>query len=582
MIFRRSTIALCAAAATSLSLFTPAHAAIVAEPITHSAPGAALSVAPISSYDSGVFDESAAEIVAYHADSERVMVVNANSGEIDVLDISDPAAPRLLFSVDGGENTTINSVAVRADGLSVATVEPAKKTDAGEVIFFDATADGDVLGRASVGSLPDMVTISEDGTYALVANEGEPDDDYLVDPEGSVSVITLPDVVAAGTEVRTADFQAYNEGGSNTLPDGVRIFGQIEASETIAQNLEPEYITATGGKAYTTLQENNAIAVIDIATATVENIFPLGTVDLNDVPMDISDRDGEISIANWPIKSFLMPDALESYSLGGTTYLVTANEGDARDYNAYSEEARIKHLGKDGNAPICADYDYGDLTEEQIENFQEDEYAGRLNITLADGLNAEGTCYEQLYSYGGRGFAIFDEAGNRVFNSDDEFEQILSEVVPEYFNSNHSESNFEGRSDDKGAEPEGVALGEIDGKTYAFIGLERMGGVMVYDISNPSSAEFVTYVNNRDFSISMEDEDDMEAALPLAGDLGPEGLAFIPAADSPNDKDLLVVGNEVSGTTTIFQVDNLLAGDDVKGNTSSQSSLPSLSSGSSV
>ncbi|HZK31733.1 MAG TPA: alkaline phosphatase, partial [Corynebacterium sp.] len=189
-------------------------------------------------------------------------------------------------------------------------------------------------------------------------------------------------------------------------------------------------------------------------------------------------------------------------------------------------------------------------------------------------------CYEQLYSYGSRSFAIFDTEGNQVFHSGADFEQRLAELMPDYFNSNHSASNFEGRSDDKGPEPEGVALGEINGRTYAFIGLERIGGVMVYDVTEPADSRYVAYVNNRDFSISMEDEEEAgntDLALPQAGDLGPEGLFFIPAADSPNGNNLLAVGNEVSGTTTIFEIDGALTGPAEPG-----SSLPGeLSSGSS-
>lgn len=570
MSLRRSAVALCAATATGFSLVTPAHAALVDAPVIHSAPGAALAVEPVGTYETGIFDQSAAEIVAHHAASQRVMVVNANSGEIDVLDISDPTAPTLLHSVDAGADTTINSVAVRADGLAVATVEPADKTAPGEVIFFDAAGAGEVLGRAGVGSLPDMVTITDDGAHALVANEAEPAEDYLVDPEGSVSVLTLPADLSglAAVEVRTADFRAFNAEGA--LPEGVRVFGQVGASTTVAQNLEPEYVTTSGGKAYVSLQENNALAVVDIASAAVEAIHPLGTVDLAEVPMDISNRDDAINIRNWPIRSFLMPDAIESYSAGGSTYIVTANEGDARDWEAYSEEAHIK--GTDGLAPVCEGY--AGMTVGEIESFREDANAGRLTITTADGLNADGTCYEQIHGYGGRGFSIVDADGNRVFNSDDEFEQIIAQAVPDYFNSNHSESGFDGRSDDKGPEPEGVSLGEIDGRTYAFIGLERVGGVMVYDITVPQAASFVTYVNNRDFSHSVED--DGEEVLSRAGDLGPEGLAFIPAADSPTGQDLLVMGNEVSGTTTIFGITSLLSGG------SSGSSLSSgLSSGSS-
>lgn len=547
MSLRRSAVALCAALATSVSLTAPAHAAIVDNPVVHSAPGAALSLAPIGTYETGIFDESAAEIVTYHAASQRVLTVNAQSGQIDVLDISDPTEPVKVASVDGGAGTTINSVDVRADGLAVATVEPATKTDAGTLLFFDAAAEQPVaLGEVAVGALPDMVTITADGAYALVANEGEPAEDYSVDPEGSVSVVSLPETVTAATDadVRTADFRAYNAPGA--LPEGVRVFGPEGTESTVAQNLEPEYITVQGGTAYVSLQENNTLAVVDVETATVTDILPLGTVDHSVIPLDVSDRDDQINITTWPVKGHLMPDSIASYGVGGVTYIVTANEGDARDWEGYSEEARVKHFGDAdrGIAPLCEDFN--GMTAEEIADLQKDENLGRLTVTTADGYNEERGCYDEIHSFGARGFSIVNENGERVFNSDDQFERITALASPENFNSNHKEANLEGRSDDKGPEPEGVTLGEIDGRTYAFIGLERIGGIMVYDVTDPARATFVTYVNNRDFTAP--------ADSPEAGDLGAEGLVFIPAADSPNGENLVVVGNEVSGTTTIFEI----------------------------
>lgn len=553
MSFRRSAIALCAAVATGLSI-SPAQAAIVAEPIEYSVPGAALSLKPIGAYDSGVFDESAAEIVAYHAGSQRVLTINALSGNIDLLDISDPTNPNKVGEVSAGAGNGINSVAIRADGLAVANVDPEDKTAEGSMLFFDATT-GEVLGTVLLGNdgehdaaLPDMVGISADGRYAFSANEGEPAEDYSFDPEGSVSIVALPKKVQAPSQsdVRVADFRAFNTPGA--LPEGVRIFGQVGDSTTVAQNLEPEYITEIDGKLYTTLQENNAVAVVDLESATVEKILPLGYQDHSVIPLDASDRDGGINIRTWPVKGIHQPDAIGAYTAAnGRNHLVMANEGDARDWDGYSEEERLKKV------QLCEGYQ--GLTAGEIEHFQSDEGAGRLNVTTAEGLNEDGSCHTQLYSYGSRSFSVIDTGGRLVFNSGDDFEQILAKAVPEYFNSNHSESNLEGRSDDKGPEPEGLTLGEIDGRTYAFVGLERIGGIMVYDITDPAHSKFVTYVNNRDFAISMEDSADVDADLPKAGDLGPEGLTFIPAADSPNRKNLLVVGNEVSGTTTIFQID---------------------------
>ena len=547
--------------AAGLATVAPANATVVAEPIYDQAADSSVSVTALGSYDTGAFDESAAEIVAYHAASKRLLTVNAKSGKIDVLDISNPAAPTKVGEVHGGADTTINSVAVRADGLAVATVEPdADKTAPGEVIFFDAGADtlGEVLGRVGVGALPDMVTLTEKGDYALVANEGEPAEDYSVDPEGTISVISLSkDVAAPGEDaVRTADFRAFE---GTLAGKGVHIFGQVGASTSEAQNLEPEYIAVDGGTAYVTLQENNAIAVVDIANAKVDDVWPLGTIDRRKVPFDASDKDGEVNIANWPVKSILQPDSIAAYSAEGTTYLVLANEGDARDWEGYSEEARLKKFGTKDIAPICEGY--AGLSAEQLEALQSDEQLGRLNMTTAFGLNEKQGCYDDLYNFGGRSFSIYTTDGTRVFDSGADFEEITARILPEHFNSNHTETSLDTRSDDKGPEPEGITVGTLNGRTYAFVGFERLGGVIVYDITDPKHAKYQAYINNRDFSVDMESLEGEQAladGLSTAGDLGAEGLAFIPAADSPNGEALLAVGNEVSGTTSLFQVASLL------------------------
>lgn len=554
-------------AAAPLSI-TPASAAVVATPVYDQAPDSGISLTALGSYDTGLFDKSAAEIVAHHAASQRLLTVNASSGQVDVLDIADPARPAKIGAVSAGADTTINSVAVRRDGLAVATVEPnADKTQPGELIFFDAGAHtpGDVLGRVTVGSLPDMVTITADGAWALVANEGEPAEDYSVDPEGSVGVVKLPGDVAAATQgdVRTAGFGAFER---QLAQKGVHIFGQVGASTTEAQNLEPEYIATAGGKAYVTLQENNAVAVVDIETATVEDVFPLGFVDRSVVPFDASDKDGAAALKKWPVKAMLQPDSIAAYSVGEETYLVLANEGDARDWEGYSEEARIRDLGKKGKAiaPLCEGF--GGMSAEQIADFQKDSNAGRLKVTTARWLNQEKGCYEELYTFGGRSFSIYTARGERVFDSGSDFEEITARVLPEHFNSNHTEAEFDSRSDDKGPEPEGVAVGEVNGRTYAFVGFERVGGVIAYDITDPKAPRYQAYINNRDFTDN-------------SGDLGAEGLAFIPAADSPTEDALLTVGNEVSGSTTVFRVTSLL---DAPSAPSSLSSLSSLSSGSST
>ncbi|MCB9508846.1 MAG: choice-of-anchor I family protein [Deferribacteres bacterium] len=519
----------------------------------------------IGTYASGIFAEGGAEIVAHDPGTQRLFVVNAQAVTLDVLDISAPGTPNLLFTIDVTPyGAGANSVAVHK-GIVAVAVQNVDKQANGKVVFFDV--DGTYLNDVTVGALPDMLTFTPNGKYLLVANEGEPNDDYTVDPEGTVSIIKLSKGVGRLTQkyVKTVDFGKYNNVSNRwsdkkhdddhrrgkhkrrhsdrrgKLDPSVRIFGP---GASVAQDIEPEYITVSDDSrtAWVVLQENNAIAVIDIDDAELEDIIGLGFKDHTKAGngFDASNRDGSINIANWPTKGMYLPDGIVSFSKRGRTYLITANEGDSRDYDGYSEEVRVKDLVLD---PIA----FPDAATLQL-----DENLGRLKTTLANGdIDGDGD-FDEIYSYGGRSFTIWNEKGKPIFDSGDAIEQITAAAYPDNFNSDNEENgSFDDRSDDKGPEPEGVVVGKIRSSTYAFIGLERMGGVVVYDVSNPYNPSFVQYINNRDFS------GDPEAGT--AGDLGPEGLAFIPHYESPTGKPLLVVGNEVSGTTTIYEIDVVVA-----------------------
>lgn len=493
-----------------------------------------ISLVPIGTYDSGVFDASAAEIVAHDPVTQRLFVVNAAAAAVDVLDIADPRNPDLIGTITA--SGVVNSVDVHDGTVAVASqADPAQ--DPGFVELFDT--NGNLLAAVRVGALPDMLTFTPDGRKIVVANEGEPAgycDGDEGDPEGSVSIIDVTGGAAGITQddVRTADFRAFNGRADALRAAGIRIFGP---GATVAQDLEPEYVAidADSTSAWVALQENNAFAVVDLASATVEEILPLGFKDhsASRNGLDASDEDGRIRIRTWPVQGMYMPDGIDAYERGGQTFIVTANEGDARDYECFSEEARVSDLVLDPEAFLLPP-----------RLLQLDRFLGRLKTTTAFPTVEPAT---ELYSYGARSFSIRDAAGNLVFDSGSDFERITATADPENFNSNNDENDsFDSRSDDKGPEPEGIEIGQAFGKTYAFIGLERVGGIMVYDIDSPHDARFVDYVNNRNF--------DGDAEAGTAGDLGPEGLTFIPAADSPIRLPLLVVANEVSGTTTIFKV----------------------------
>ncbi|WP_316365625.1 choice-of-anchor I family protein [Candidatus Thiodiazotropha sp. CDECU1] len=500
-----------------------------------------LNLSVVGQYHTGVFDDGAAEIVAHDPRNQRLFAINASAPSVDVLDINDPINPQLISTIDVTQlGAGANSVAVHK-GIVAVAIEADDKQAPGLVAFYDAL-DLTLIDTVPVGALPDMVIFTPNGKYLLVANEGEPNDDYSVDPEGSISIIDLKHGVAHA-KVRTADFSKFNDQVDALREQGIRIFGP---GASVAQDLEPEYITVSKNsrRAWVSLQEANALAVIDIRRAKVKRLLPLGTKDhsLPENALDVSNRDDMINIANWPIKGMYQPDAITSYKFRGRTFIVTANEGDSRDYDGFSEEERVKDLVLD---PVS----FPDAV-----TLQADENLGRLKTTTVNGDSDGDGDYDEIYSYGARSFSIRNARGRLVYDSADDFERITAELLPEDFNSNNdANDSFDSRSDDKGPEPEGVTVGKIEDRTFAFIGLERVGGIMVYDITNPHQVRFVEYLNNRDFSVDAELPDG--STNPLVGDLGPEGITFIAEDDSPVDSPLLVVGNEVSGTTTIYSID---------------------------
>jgi hypothetical protein len=415
------------------------------------------------------------------------------------------------------------------------------------VVALYRAADLQLLETISVGALPDMLAFTPDGRHLLVANEGEPNSYGLadsVDPEGSISIIRIRR--HGRSKVETADFRAFNGREAELRAQGIRIFGPGAGA---AQDFEPEYITVgpDGRTAYVTLQENNAVAVIDIERARVKAVRPLGFKDHNvaGFGLDASDEDGGVDtnsgtpalkIAPAPVKGMYLPDAIASYQVSGRTYLVTANEGDARaDWPGFNEETRVRAHCSAGLDPAVFGPDAASLLF--------DSNLGRLRISNtpnggSDGKNAAGQC-TALYSFGARSFSIWTADLEPVYDSGEEFERRTSALANVNFNASNDNNSFDSRSASKGPEPEGVVLGRFGGRTFAFIGLERVGGVMVYDISTPAAPAFVNYLNTRDGA---------------AGDRGPEGLHLIEAKDSPNRKPLLIVGHETSGTTAVYQI----------------------------
>lgn len=455
--------------------------------------------------------EGAAEISAYDPETKKLFVVNVEAPQISVFSLQDLDNPVEEIPIAVSSYGVPNSVAVK-NGLLAVAVEAPVKQDPGFVLVFN-TDDQTLVRDYTVGALPDMVTFTKNGQIILSANEGEPSDDYTVDPNGTVSIINLN-----RDEVTTLDFTAFNGQEADLKSQGLRIFGP---GATLAQDVEPEYIAISENSriAWVTLQENNGIARINIRTQTIEAIYPLGFKDysLPGNSIDASDDDGVKELKNWPVFGMYQPDAIVSAKIKGKDYIFSANEGDARDYDGFSEEERIEDLVLD--ASIFPPED----------NLQTDFTLGRLEVTTALGDTDNDGEYEELYSYGARSFSVWSPFGNLLYDSGNSIASETLFLTPDRFNDD------DGRSDAKGAEPEAVEILNLNNQRYIlFVGLERNDQILVYDVTNPLAPEFLSILSN-------------------PGDEAPEGVLAVPSYESPSGKDLLIVSYEDSGTISFFE-----------------------------
>lgn len=495
----------------------------------------------IGSFDPSGNNNSTCEVVAYDVASRRLFTSSAISGFLDIIDFSNPLNPALITSVDINPYGGITSVAVHSGKVAVASPNHNEQQN-GSILFFDI--NGTFISQVTAGALPDMVTFTPDGTKVLAANEGQPNQDYSIDPEGSVTIIDISGGMAGLTQAQavTLDFTSFNSQETALMNSGVR---KTKSTSTLSQDLEPEYITvsADGSKAWVTLQENNAIAEIDLQNTVITDIWALGTKDMS-IPgngFDASDNNGEILIANWPVKAFYIPDGIGTFQVAGVNYLVTANEGDEKEYASFEERTSVDASG----------YVLNPLFFPHADMLRKSHNLGRMRVTNLNGDTNQDGQYEEIYCVGSRSFSIFNaDTKTLVYDSGDDFERYtaMTAAFQPVFNSDHEDNSFKKRSRAKGPEPEGVAIGALSGKTYAFIALERIGGVMVYDVTDPENAVFTDYKNSRSTSA-------------YQGDHGAETLIFIPASQSPDLKNYLVIANEISGTLAVYEVvDHLSTG----------------------
>jgi DNA-binding beta-propeller fold protein YncE len=455
----------------------------------------------------------AAEISAYDETTKKLFTVNnSTTNKIDVIDITDPSKPVLVKSIDlAPYSGAANSVAVFNGKLAVAMESTVNKQASGKVVVFD-TSNYAFIKEITVGSLPDMITYSPDGKFIVTANEGEPNDDYSQDPDGTVSIID----VASNYAVTTLNFASFSGQLAALKTKAFRI---ASPTNNFAADIEPEYITisADSKTAWVTLQENNGIAKIDLVSKKIMELFPLGYKDysLAENAIDVSDKDAGITFNTRKLKGMFQPDAIANFEVNNMQYVVTANEGDAREYSAFTDVKRIS-----SSSVVLDPTIFPNATE-----LKKEAGMGRLNINTKMGdIDGDGD-FDELVGFGARSFSIWNgTTGQLVFDSKNDLDKRANDFGV----------YDDTRSDDKSIEPEAVYVGKMGDKQILFVGLERVDALMIYDVTSPTAPKYLQTLKTGD---------------------APEGVLYIPAAKSPTKRSLIVVSSEGDGSVKIYQPD---------------------------
>lgn len=533
------------------------------EPVSYQPPDASIRLSVIGSYRNGFFSNSTpAGPPAYDPKTSRIFVGSGDRSEIDAIDISDPSAPVKAFGIDlspyGGE---ANALALHKGVLAATTKDVANPGHPGWIVFWNA--DGDVLSAAQLRAGLSRIAFTPDGRTVVVTVSASPNDDYTIDPEGGVLIVDVAninwgacknarDACRIETHETFLDFRPFNDEKDELAASGVRFVGP---NATVAQDLETSGLAVSNDSryAFVNLATNNAWAEIDLRQKVITRIIPYGYKDnsIDGNGIDASDKDQQIKIRTWPIRSWYMPKDVASYTSRGRRFILTANEGNLVDLSGWTEVARLKNLPLDeGTFPNAA-------------VLKQDVNLGRLDFSRLYGDEDGDGNFDALYTGGARSFSIFTQDGNLVFDSGDDFEQITAAAIPSCFNCPEDSNQFDARSRKKGPEPEHVVVGEVRGRSYAFVSFERIGGFIVYDVTDPRAVSFQQYINNRNFAVDPLVVCGKKGSPPLdgcdekLGDSEPEGITFISASESPINVPLVVVLHEASDSTTVYRVDSV-------------------------
>ena len=516
-------------------------------------PGATLEASVLGSWRGGMYsDNTPSDRPVYDPVTRRVFNGSSDRQAIDIIDISDPARPTKVGEIDVSRyGDELQAVAIHESVLAATVVTHDRPEIPGVIVFFNV--DGIPVADPIVLTDPNKAEFSDDGRTLVVTRSGFAGHD--LDPEAGIAVVAMgsvpwdscrSDVGRCRLEPTAAfiDFRDLDDDAAALKAKGVRLY---VPGATVAEELEIEGLALSPDSrhAYVTFERANAIGKIDLRSLDVD-IVAAGTQDHSRPGngCDCSDRDGP-NVALWPVRSFSQPDGIAVYRHRGREYLVVANEGDPRSI----ERQRVRDLALDPTAfPGAVD-------------LQSEGRIGRLVVSGVQGDTDGDGDFDELWMLGSRSFSIRTPDGTLVYDSGDHMEQITATHLPGHHNAAADDNRGDVRSDDRGPEPEHLAIGRVGRRTYVFITSEHVGGVYIYDITDPGDVKFQQYINNRNFAVAPdqvcgERGGPALATCDQAGDLEPEGVTFVPAALSPIGRPMLLVNHELSDSLTIFDLDS--------------------------
>jgi len=468
--------------------------------------------------------------VQYNRDNQKAYVANGKEGILSVFPMQEDGTlgkeqkinvKTMIPGFTYGDMMGIDIDTVH-DRIAV-SLQAADYKSNGQIAIL--SYDGTLLAYYEAGVQPGMVVFTKDGNKLLSANEGEPRNGYgsgEEDPAGSVTIIDFGQETPQAATVGFASFDSEKLAGKGVLFS--KIGGSILSAE---KDLEPEDIVITddGSKAYVSLQEANAVAVLDLNQNRFTEIKSLGFTDLSKTENAVDvQEDGKYSPKQYKdAYAVRMPDGLALFEQGGKTYLLTANEGSPKEWGT---------KGKDGY-----------FTNDAMKNLSATDGTEGNKVHALDSQVTAGLEEGKTYLFGGRSFSIFDTEGMElVYDSANEIEKKTAETFGAYFNCSDADNVCDSQSPKSGPEPGTATVGKVGGRTYAFIGLGQIGGIMVYDVTVPNESKFVSYINSRDFSGK------------VAGDVSPEELDFVLANDAAGKQPMVLAACDGSGTLAGYTV----------------------------